>query len=291
MLINSYKSIKNRKIIGLVFAILGTFFIIAAKYSNKPAQITPISCSAYNTIIFDLGDVIFQTNPSAKNSIIAKAILQNPMLLYHLINVSPKKEYFNFLNSVPAQTTLTMHHKAERMPQIMVDWQTGAATGQEIKAKITAQALQSNYPTCIQNLFIAIADFMFTPETLANAQMPIQPTLNLAKKLKNAGYQIYALSNWDAESFDLVLKNNPEIFNLFDGFLISGHEKNGKPSPEFFQKLLKNHQINPVQAVFIDDEPNNLSAAKQLGIATILCTQPEDIVRELIGLGVLTLSS
>ena len=289
MLINSYKSIKNRKIIGLIFAILGTFFIIAARYSNNPAVITPINCSNYNTIIFDLGDVLFQTNQSAKNKIIAKAVFKNPMLLYYLINFSIKEKYFDFLQTIPAQTTLTMYHKSQKMPQIMVDWQTGISTCQEIKEKITAQALQSNYPICIQNLFIAIADFMFTPETLANAQTPIQQTLNLAKKLKNAGYQIYALSNWDAQSFELALKNNPDFFSLFDGILISGQEKTGKPSPEFFQKLFNNHNINPAQSIFIDDEPNNLNAAKQLGLTTILCTQPEDIVRELISLGVLTL--
>lgn len=291
MLIQSFFDTKKRKITGLVLVVLSLFLFISAKYQSSNSNVVSTENSAYNTVIFDLGEVLFSTNSNGKHALIIGTILKNPTLLYHLINFDTKKEYFDFLRTVPAATTCTIFHNNQPMPAIMVDWQTGISSGKEITDKVTAQLEKSQHPTAIKNLFYAIATFMFTPHKLANCQQPIAEMVKLAKDLKAAGYKLFVLSNWDALSFEIVQKNNPEVFNLFDGILISGQEKIAKPNPEFFKKLLQRYDINPSTTIFIDDEPSNIATANTLGITSILCDTHESAIQKLIDTGILQITS
>ncbi len=287
----SYRQLftKKRKITGLVLAILGTFFFIAAKYQNAHPVVVSAQESAYKTVIFDLGDVLFSTNSFTKHKLIASTLLFNPSLAYRLINFDTKNEYFKFLHAIPAQTNYTVFYHAEPMPQIMADWQAGLISGDQAIEKITDQISRTNHPVAIKNLFAAIATYMFTPQTLADSQQPIDSMLRLAQALKAAGYQMYALTNWDQHSFELVRSKNPEIFELFDGIMVSGQEKIAKPNPEFFNRLLAKYNINSTSTIFIDDEPNNIATARALGITSIQCDKPSSVTRELINLGVVKL--
>lgn len=288
MLIQTSNFMKNRKIIKLMFAILGTFFIISATNQKNKLYVIPIEQSAYKIVIFDIGDVLLTTSSSAKRSMILSALISNPTLLYYLVNFSVKEEYFKVLHSVPAQSNAAMYNKGEQMPAIMVDWQLSITSCKEIKSTVIHHIQQTDHPAPIQNLFIAIAEFMFTPETLAASQNSITSMVRLAQELKKAGYQIFALSNWDKESFEIARKNHQEIFDLFDGILVSGQEHIGKPAAEFYQRLLKNHNLTISDCIFIDDEPFNIKAAQELGIKSILCDKPATVMQELIEIGVLT---
>ncbi|OGB85861.1 hypothetical protein A3J41_01120 [candidate division TM6 bacterium RIFCSPHIGHO2_12_FULL_38_8] len=282
---------KKRKIAGLVLAILGIFFFTAATKHKPTAQAIPSAQSSYDVIIFDLGNVLFSTKPSAKNKLIATTLLKNPALLYYLIYFDVKTEYFNFLHSVPASGKNIIFHESKPMPAIMADWQTGLSNGNEIIATITAHLPTTNHPIAVQNLFAAIASFMFTAQTLADCQQPIPCMVHMAQALKNAGYKLFVLSNWDELSFALVQKQHEQIFNLFDGILISGQEKIAKPNQEFFQRLFSKFNINPTTSIFIDDEPANLEAAQELGLSVILCDKPASVTQGLINLGVVKYTS
>lgn len=282
---------KKQKVAGLLFAILGTFFFIAATSKKPSLTVVPVSQSAYKTIIFDLGDVLFTTNSFAKNKLIATTLIQNPTLLYYLINFDTKHEYFQFLHSVPAINHNKIFHNGKPMPAIMADWQIGITQGNEIIKKINDALLTTKHPSSIKNLFAAITTFMFTPETLAASQQPIDSMIRMAQALKKAGYKLFALSNWDEQSFALVKNNHPEIFQLFDGIVISGQEKIAKPNQEFFKLLLQKYNINPTTAIFIDDEASNITTAQSLGITSILCDKPSSVIKDLINFGVVTLTS
>lgn len=290
MLIQKLLPVKNRKIAGWLLAIFGTFFIIAAKYQESSLHAVPVTHSAHKAVIFDLGNVLFTTSSQAKTSVFLPTILKNPTLLYYLIGFQAKEEFFKILHKVPAKTKEPMYIEGKLMPQIMVDWQTAALNCHTIKLAVQHQIDQeTQYPQAIKNLFYAIAQLMFDPQTLASSQIPIEPMVKVAKKLKRAGYKLYALSNWDPESFKVLQKNNPAIFKMFDGILISGDEKIGKPNLEFYSRLLKKHDLTSTQCIFIDDEPENVKAAEQLGITSIVCDQTTSAVKGLIKQGVLTL--
>jgi 2-haloacid dehalogenase len=50
---------------------------------------------------------------------------------------------------------------------------------------------------------------------------PIEPTVAILRSLKQAGYPLYALSNWSGETYRRV-RSNFEFFNWFDDILLSG---------------------------------------------------------------------
>jgi len=110
---------------------------------------------------------------------------------------------------------------------------------------------------------------------------PIAGTLDLFKKLKESGrYKLYALSNWSGETWHIALSKY-EFLNWFDGLVISGLEGIRKPDPQFYQLLLDRHNINPSEALFIDDNYRNVLAAREMGITSIHFTTAEELEQDL----------
>ena len=95
---------------------------------------------------------------------------------------------------------------------------------------------------------------------------PITKNVELFKKLKIAkNYKIYALTNWSAEKWGKALELFP-FFNDFDGVVVSGQEKTRKPNPEIYNILLDRYNITPKNAIFIDDNKENIITAKTLNL-------------------------
>ena len=98
---------------------------------------------------------------------------------------------------------------------------------------------------------------------------PITKNVELFKKLKaSKKYKIYALTNWSAEKWDKALELFP-FFNDFDGVIVSGQEKTRKPNPEIYNILLNRYNITPKNAIFIDDNEENIITAKSLNLNSI----------------------
>lgn len=115
----------------------------------------------------------------------------------------------------------------------------------------------------------------------------IEGTVNLFKQMKDSGrYKIYALTNWSAETFEIALRKY-DFLTWFDGIVVSGVERTRKPFPEFYQILLDRYEVNPQEALFIDDNYRNVEAAEKLGIASIHFTSPEALKAELEEKGVI----
>ena len=114
----------------------------------------------------------------------------------------------------------------------------------------------------------------------------IPGTTEVLAELKAAGVRTYALSNWSAETFHYALERF-DFFNLFDGRLISGDVKMMKPDPRIFQLLFEKFEIDPTQAVYVDDVLKNVEAARRLGMNAIHFTGAEGLRRELMRLEVL----
>ncbi len=282
-------NLRNNKKTFSFIAILSCFFIVAFKYQHRNMYIVPAQASQYKTVIFDLGDVLFRTSKRTKASILIPTMFQNPTLLYKVIGMDIKEEFFKLLHEIPAQSTQPMYNQSKKIPLIMADWMTGRDIN-EIKDLVEKAIEKSSHSNSIKNLFRSIAHLMFDAQTLANSQAPINAMAKLAKNLKQKGYKLYVLSNWETDSYKLVRKQHPELFNLFDGIMVSGEEKMGKPNPEFYQKLLEKYHIDADQCLFIDDEINNTKAAQQLGIQSIVCKNTAAVCKDFIKLGVMILS-
>jgi 2-haloacid dehalogenase len=122
------------------------------------------------------------------------------------------------------------------------------------------------------------------PEMMAGS---IDGTVKIfdALKAKNQ-YKFYALTNWSAETFPIAL-NRFEFFKWFDGIVVSGEEKTRKPFTEFYQVLFDRYQVNPAEALFIDDSLRNIEAGQKLGLNTIHFQSSEQLKNDLVKLGML----
>jgi putative hydrolase of the HAD superfamily len=72
-----------------------------------------------------------------------------------------------------------------------------------------------------------------------------------------------------------------QVMDLFDLVLESSKEGIRKPNPAFYLRACERLQIEPTQAVFLDDLGINLKPAKELGMRTIKVTSEAQAIDEL----------
>lgn len=114
---------------------------------------------------------------------------------------------------------------------------------------------------------------------------PIHGTVDILRQLHAAGTQLYALTNWSAETFPIAQKNY-DFLALFRGIVVSGEERLVKPDPRLYRRLLDRFDVDPKRAVFIDDSPPNaLAASHYFGMHAHLFTGPEALKADLQALG------
>jgi 2-haloacid dehalogenase len=114
-------------------------------------------------------------------------------------------------------------------------------------------------------------------ETLSG---PIQESVDILAELKDRQTPLYALTNWNDETFAHALKRFA-FLDWFDGLVVSGKEKTIKPEPQIYRILMERYSIDPREAVFIDDNEANVKAAQGLGFTGIHFTSPEGLRRGL----------
>jgi len=114
----------------------------------------------------------------------------------------------------------------------------------------------------------------------------IDNTVIILNKLKRANtHRLYALTNWSTETFPIAVKRF-DFLNHFEGILVSGEEKTRKPFPKIYEIMLERYQINPIKSVFIDDNLENIIAAKKFGMKGIHFKSSRQLHTELSKLGV-----
>lgn len=114
----------------------------------------------------------------------------------------------------------------------------------------------------------------------------IDENVKLFKHLKGLGkYNIYALTNWSAETWTKALELFP-FYNDFDGIVVSGQEKTRKPFPEIYNIIINRFNIIPVNTLFIDDNKENIAAAKLLKLNGIHYKSHHQLLKELHVYGV-----
>ena len=94
-------------------------------------------------------------------------------------------------------------------------------------------------------------------------------TLPWIRELKERGYNIYALSNWSKPTYEACIDNSLSFLKEMDGEIISFREHLLKPEREIYQLLCDRFDINPAEAVFLDDNIANVEAAMEFGLNAI----------------------
>ena len=109
---------------------------------------------------------------------------------------------------------------------------------------------------------------------------PHPEMIALARSLAQNGNRLMTLNN---EPFELN-QHRIETFGLvdiFSAFLSSCYLGARKPDPIIYQRALSIAQVEAPHVVFIDDRPENLHPAQQLGMRTILATSASEVQRQL----------
>ena len=114
----------------------------------------------------------------------------------------------------------------------------------------------------------------------------IPGTIDLIRSVKKSNNKLFVLSNMHFASIAYLEKKH-DIWDLFDGIVISCRIQKVKPESEIYEHLLTEHQLLAHETVFIDDMNQNLTAASALGIQTIKFFDPAQCRQDLIHLNCL----
>jgi 2-haloacid dehalogenase len=115
---------------------------------------------------------------------------------------------------------------------------------------------------------------------------PIAGTITILKRLKQAGYPVYGLSNWSAETFPYA-RSRHAFFDLLDDMVISGEVGHVKPEQEIYHLLLDRIGRPAQECLFIDDALPNIRQAQKMGFAVIHFQSPEQLESSLRDLKIL----
>lgn len=89
------------------------------------------------------------------------------------------------------------------------------------------------------------------------------------QELKDRGYKVYILSNWSEPTYHACLDNELDFLPLVDGAVFSFQEHIIKPDKKIFEIICQRYDINPREAVFLDDNEANVISSREFGLNTI----------------------
>ena len=109
---------------------------------------------------------------------------------------------------------------------------------------------------------------------------PIWPTVAVLRRLRDAGYPLYGLSNWSAEKFTIVCADYP-FFDWFEDIILSGDVRLLKPDERIFELVLGRIGKPAGECLFIDDSFENIEKARVMGFEVIHFQTAEQLEAEL----------
>lgn len=85
-------------------------------------------------------------------------------------------------------------------------------------------------------------------------------------ELDEAGVPLFGITNFSHEFFPPFRAEHAHLFDRFRDIVVSGDEKLVKPDPAIYALALDRFALAPRDAVFVDDNPANVEAARAMGI-------------------------
>jgi epoxide hydrolase-like predicted phosphatase len=112
---------------------------------------------------------------------------------------------------------------------------------------------------------------------VAEIAVPRPAMLEAIRKLRGGGLRAAALTNnWITED-----QGTGALRAFFDVFVESIAVGLRKPDPRIYQLVCRELNVEPAEAVFLDDIGSNLKTARALGMTTIKVDEPDAALAEL----------
>ena len=115
---------------------------------------------------------------------------------------------------------------------------------------------------------------------------PVTGSLEIVRELAERAVPLFAITNFGAEFWERFRPTQP-IFDHFGDVVVSGVEKMVKPDPDIYALALRRFGLKPGEAIFIDDNHDNVVSARANGFAAHHFTDAEKLRRELVALDLL----
>ncbi len=139
----------------------------------------------------------------------------------------------------------------------------------------------------------------FIKDTKAEGRLPLESLLQrqfkrrftvdeemvkIPYKLQKSGLKIGIISNTIAPHAEII--RNSKSFEGFDEFILSNEVGFRKPEREIYELALQILHVKPDEALFVDDLPENVEGANNVGIHGILFKNKDILLQDLQKLGV-----
>jgi FMN phosphatase YigB (HAD superfamily) len=253
---------------------------------EKQSQ-TPVT-----NIIVDLTNVLFIINVRA----ILKSVGICNLVWYTLTKwKNPETTSLKFLDAMHNASSPRyplISYKNYKMPDCIVANLLGLISTQEVLA-IVKKAINDfdaqNYFKDAQEkkLIISLMETMFNLNLIKQNMCPNLPLINFLRDIKNKpGYKLFLLTNVGKDTFHALMDKYPDVFTLFDGAILSSSVQELKPYPPMYHALLDIYQLSPHTSVLIDDQEDNIEAARALGFNGIVYKNQRIAEKELAKLGI-----
>ena len=95
-----------------------------------------------------------------------------------------------------------------------------------------------------------------------------EETWNLARDARAGGVRTSMLSNMSVELYECIRRDR-DLHEWFDVVIVSGDVRMTKPDPRIYRVCLDRLDAEPAECLFVDDRPENVSAAAALGMRTV----------------------
>ena len=276
-----YHSIKNSNIPHQDYSLLAPLYsflsFIEDALFDAPVPLRAPAIHSPLAIVMDLGEVAFTTDDK-------KMLFHLGLSLFLRAGVYNKKKFRTLLFEImheakPLEKEYTTYPQPTDeigmpLPQLMIDWMSGAIAGQEIE-KTVQSYLDRNPKRVTKNkrkLIEATIHAMTSTPVFIETRKLYDNALAFAQECKACGYNLYVLSNWPATE-DELKKKFPEFFNLFDGIMLSGAAGMLKPDPALYQHFLTTYALQADHTIFIDDQVINVQSAQNVGMHALVCTK------------------
>lgn len=125
------------------------------------------------------------------------------------------------------------------------------------------------------------ADLLFH---VSDHQELIEGTEAIARRLKQSGYRLFALTD-NVREIVAHLKTRFQFWELFEGAVVSAEIGMLKPQEGVFRHLIDNFGLDPAETVFFDDIQANIDGARRVGLQARLFTTSDRCERDLRSLG------
>lgn len=178
-----------------------------------------------------------------------------------LVQWHPELVYGDFFGD-EAKAWWFLRHVAD------MDWRQRIDAGESVDGCIREK--QAQYPEYVEavELYRSRWREMLTDEVPGMREVILE--------LRAMNYEIYGLTNWSMETFPEA-RERFGILQMIDRYVVSGAEGLVKPDPRLFQVLLDRYQLKAEECLFIDDNPDNVAAAKGMGMQGIVFNGAEDL--------------